>query len=103
MLIGSGSSILGVGVNNEKYCSIGAKHRPNHKGVSTYHAEICTIMQLDREVTKGSTIFVARVSKGNGEDRMSKPCTMCHAVMQERGISQVYYTIDDEVVGTYKF
>jgi hypothetical protein len=28
---------------------------------------------------------------------------MCHAVMQERGISQVFYTVDDEVVGTYKF
>ena len=71
VLVGSGSSILGVGINNEKYCSVGAKHRPNHKGVSTYHAEIASVMQLDRSVTRGSTIFVARVAKGSGEDRMS--------------------------------
>jgi uncharacterized protein (DUF169 family) len=48
-------------------------------------------------------MYVARASKGKKEERMSKPCRMCHAVMQERGISQVFYTIDDKVIGTYKF
>ena len=48
-------------------------------------------------------MYVARCSKNNNEDRMSKPCNMCHAVMEERGIRKVYYTVDNEIVGTYKF
>lgn len=97
------SAIIGLGINNEKYCSIGAKYRPNHKGHSTYHAEIASLLNLERSATKGAIMFVARASKHDGEWRMSKPCTMCHAVMQERGISQVYYSIDEDTIGTYKF
>jgi deoxycytidylate deaminase len=97
-----GSAIVGYGINSEKYSSIGAKYRPDHKGVSTYHAEIAAIMNLPRDVIKGSTIYVARVSKGSKEDRMSKPCIMCHAVLKAQGVKKVYYTIDDSVVGFYK-
>lgn len=97
-----GSAIIGLGINNEKYCSIGAKYRSPHKGISTYHAEISALMNIPRSMTKGATMFVARSSKGNNEWRMSKPCPMCHAVMQERGISQVYYSVDDQTIGHYK-
>ena len=103
VLVGGGNAILGIGVNNEKYCSVGAKHRHPNKGVSTYHAEIAAILNLPRSATKGATMYVARASKGSHEDRMSKPCPMCHAVMEERGIKTVFYTVDDEHVGTYKF
>lgn len=48
-------------------------------------------------------MYVARSAKNSKEDRMSKPCPMCHAVMEERGIKAVYYTVDDQHVGTYKF
>jgi tRNA(Arg) A34 adenosine deaminase TadA len=103
VLVGGGNAILGIGVNNEKYCSVGAKHRHPNKGVSTYHAEISALLGLERSVTKGAVMYVARASKGSHEDRMSKPCAMCHAVMEERGIKAVYYTVDDEHIGTYKF
>lgn len=103
VLVGGGNAILGIGVNNEKYCSVGAKHRHPNKGVSTYHAEIAAIIHLPRSATKGAVMYVARASKGSYEDRMSKPCPMCHAVMQERGIKAVYYSVDDEHIGTYKF
>ncbi len=98
-----GSAIINIGVNNEKYSSVGAKFRHPHKGVSTYHAEISALLNLPRSATKGATMYVARASKGNGEWRLSKPCPMCHAVMEERGISQVFYRIDNEVIGHYKF
>lgn len=103
VLVGGGNAILGIGVNNEKYCSVGARHRHPNKGVSTYHAEIAAIIHLPRSATKGAVMYVARASKGSHEDRMSKPCPMCHAVMEERGVKAVYYTVDDEHIGTYKF
>jgi len=98
-----GGAIINFGINSEKYSSIGAKYRPEEKGVSTYHAEIKAILNIPRHQTKGAVMYVARASKGKHEERMSKPCKMCHAVMQERGIRQVFYTVDDEVIGTYKF
>jgi tRNA(Arg) A34 adenosine deaminase TadA len=103
VLVGGGNSILGIGVNNEKYCSVGAKHRHPNKGVSTYHAEIAALLNLPRSATKGAVMYVARASTGSHEDRMSRPCPMCHAVMEERGIKAVFYSVDDERIGTYKF
>lgn len=99
----SGSAIMSVGVNNEKYCSVGAKFRSPRKGISTYHAEIRAVLGLDRNVTCGSTIYVVRVNKGDSSFRMSKPCPMCHAVLEERGIKRVFYSVDENTVGMYKF
>ncbi len=87
-----GGAIVGMGINSERYCSVGKDYRPEEKGNATYHAEIKAILNIPRHITKGSVMYVARCSK-NGEDaRMSKPCAMCHAVMEERGIRKVYYT-----------
>ena len=97
-----GGAIVNLGINSEKYSSVGSKHRPEEKGHSTYHAEIKAILGLDRSQTKGAVMYVARASKNAHEDRMSKPCAMCHAVMEERGISRVYYSIDENTIGTYK-
>lgn len=47
-------------------------------------------------------MYVARCSKMGNEDRISKPCNMCHAVMKERGIRKVFYTVNNEFVGMYK-
>jgi cytidine deaminase len=102
VLIGGGNAIIGMGVNSEKYSSIGAKYRPDHKGQSTYHAEIVSVNNIARNLTKGATIFVARIAKNSGEDRMSKPCSMCHAVLKAQGVKKVYYTIDNETIGYYK-
>ena len=101
-VLARGGAIISLGINSEKYSSVGSKYRPEHKGHSTYHAEIAAILNLDRSQTKGAVMYVARASKGCNADRMSKPCKMCHAVMEERGISRVYYSIDDETIGTYK-
>ena len=98
-----GGAIIGMGINSERYCSVGKDYRPEEKGNATYHAEIKALLNIPRHVTKGSVMYVARCSKNGDEARMSKPCNMCHAVMEERGIRKVYYTVDNQVVGTYKF
>ena len=60
------------------------------------------MLNLPRHVTRGATIYVARAAKGSGEDRMSKPCSMCQAVLEAQGVKKVYYTIDEENIGFYK-
>ena len=98
-----GGAIINVGINSEKYSSVGAKYRAEDKGLSTYHAEIKALLNIPRSQTKGAIMYVARSSKGAKEERLSKPCSMCHALMEERGISQVYYTVNDQCIATYKF
>jgi tRNA(Arg) A34 adenosine deaminase TadA len=52
------------------------------------------ILGLDRTVTEGATLYVARVGKDEGF-RLSKPCSMCHQAMIFVGIKKVFWTIDD--------
>ena len=58
------------------------------------HAELGAILGLERSVTEGATLYVARVGKDGGF-RLSKPCSMCTAAMQHVGIKRVYWTIDN--------
>jgi tRNA(Arg) A34 adenosine deaminase TadA len=102
-VLARGGSIVSLGVNSDKYCSIGKSFRAEDRGNPTYHAEIKALLNIPRHITKGSVMYVARCSKDGNGDRISKPCSMCHAVMQERGIRKVYYTVDDEIIGMYKF
>lgn len=100
-VLARGGSIVSFGSNSDKYCSMGKNYR-NHHGCPTYHAEIKAILNIPRHITKGSVMYVARCSKNGRDVRMSKPCSMCHAIMQERGINKVFYTVNNEIIGTYK-
>jgi tRNA(Arg) A34 adenosine deaminase TadA len=96
-----GGAVQSLGFNNEKYCSRGAKYRPEEKGHATYHAEIRAILGVPYHITKNSTIYVARVNKV-GESRISKPCDMCQAVLNSQGIRKAIYTIDSNYYGIMK-
>ena len=96
-----GGSVLNGSANSDNHTSFGQRFR-TRPGRATHHAETSCVLGVNRAATTGATVYVARVNR-QGEWRMSKPCSMCHAVMQERGVRKVFYTVDDEVVGTYKF
>jgi len=96
-----GSSIRNTAHNKNNFSSFGKRFQKDHKGRSTVHAELGVILGLDRNITTGATVYVARIGKC-GEYRLSKPCSMCHAAMKHVGIKKVVYTIDDKIVGSYK-
>ena len=96
-----GGSIRNTAHNKNNFSSFGKRFQKDHNGRSTVHAELGVILGLDRNVTTGATVYVARVGKG-GEYKLSKPCSMCHAAMKHVGIKKVVYTIDDKIVGSYK-
>ncbi len=95
-----GSSVRNTSFNKGSFCSFGKRFR-KEPGHATLHAELGAILGLDRSITEGATVFVARVGK-EGDFKMSKPCSMCHAAMKHVGIKRVVYTIDNEVAGSYK-
>ena len=56
--------------------------------------ELGAILGIDRNITEGASLYVARVGKDYGF-RLSKPCAMCTAAMEHVGIKRVYWTIDN--------
>jgi len=95
-----GGSILNISSNSDNHTSFGQRFR-NQPGRATHHAETACVLGLDKSVTRGSTMYVARVNR-QGEWKMSKPCSMCHEVMRFVGVKRVVYTIGPNEWGTYK-
>ena len=89
-----GGSIINTSCNKNRLVSFGSRFCQDYDGIATLHAELGAILGLDRTVTEGATLYVARVGKDGGF-RLSKPCSMCHAAMTYVGIKRVYWTIDD--------
>ncbi len=89
-----GGSVINTSCNKNRRVSFGTRFCKEHDGIATLHAELGAILGLDRSVTEGATLYVARVGKDGGF-RLSKPCSMCTAAMQHVGIKRVYWTIDD--------
>ena len=86
-----GSSVRSVSCNKHRHCSFGARFRKEGFGEATLHAELGAILGMDRSVTQGADVYVARINK-EGDARISKPCSMCEAAMRHVGVRRVYYT-----------
>jgi len=89
-----GSSIRNVSCNKQRHCSFGTRFRAPDCGDATLHAELGAILGVDRGVTRGSTVYVARINK-EGEAKISKPCPMCQNAMKHVGVRRVVYTDKD--------
>jgi len=46
-----------------------------------------------RKAGTGSILWVARIAKDNKTWAMAKPCRHCRALIKNRGVKRVYYTI----------
>ena len=86
-----GNSVRSVSSNKDRYCEFGTRFRKKNEGIATLHAELGTVLGLDRSVTQGAIIYVARINK-EGTKRMSKPCNMCSAALRHVGVKKVFYT-----------
>lgn len=47
------------------------------------------------------TLYVARISKSNGDFAMSRPCMICRNHIKAKYINKVYYTIDANHYGIW--
>jgi deoxycytidylate deaminase len=85
--------VLGTGFNKDRNNPyyVSPEHIKTHCSV---HAEVDAIRDAGWNV-KGAVLYVARVN-ARGEDRNSKPCIRCEAVIQESQIKKVIYTIGED-------
>jgi len=96
-----GGNIINTGHNKWTYSSFGKRFRHRDRGVSTLHAELATVLNLDRSITQGADIYVVRVNN-QGNFKMSKPCLMCDTALRHVGIKRIYYTTDNGDLEYYK-
>jgi len=97
-----GGSIINTSYNKDSFCSFGKRFQKTHKGKTTVHAELGAILGLDRSITTGATVYVARIGRNDENFRLSKPCSMCEAALRHVGVKRVVYTVDNDIVGSYK-
>ena len=100
-LLVRGGSIISSSCNKNSFKRWGNRFRMRDCGHATHHAELGCILGIDRSVTQGATVYVARIGKA-GDFKMSKPCEMCEAVLRHVGVRKVIYTIDDKKIGIHK-
>lgn len=81
--------VLGTGYNKDTNdpMIVSPEHIKTH---CSRHAEIEAIRDASWNV-RGAVLYVARVNR-HDQDRNSKPCTRCEAVIEEYQIKKVIYT-----------
>lgn len=55
-----------------------------------YHAEGRVLRKADHE----GILYVARISRNNGDLALAKPCPKCSTLIEKYKVRYVYYTID---------
>lgn len=54
-----------------------------------------------RKAGKNSVLFVARVLRKNGDFAIARPCGLCRIFLTSYNTKMVYYTIDENLYGTW--
>jgi deoxycytidylate deaminase len=81
--------VVGTGYNKDKNHPMGVS--PEHiKTHCSRHAEVEAIRDA-RFAVEGAVLYVARVNR-QGQERNSKPCKYCQAVISAAKIKKVIYT-----------
>jgi deoxycytidylate deaminase len=85
-----GGRVMGTGYNKNRNSPMIVS--PEHiKTDCSYHAEEVAIREAGEDNVKGAIIYVARVNR-HGNDRDSKPCAKCSALIERVGIKRVVFT-----------
>ena len=96
-----GGSVLNWSANQNKVQRWAQRFRAHGCGHATHHAELGAILGVARDKTRGSDIYVVRISK-KGSLLLSKPCPMCEDVLRHVGVKRVFYSVDDQTIECYK-
>jgi len=90
-----GSNVVNVSCNKNKFSSFAMRFKRHNKDYATVHAELGSVLNVERSNTEGATVYVVRTN--NQDDlRLSKPCNMCEEAMRWVGIKKVIYSTSED-------
>lgn len=78
---------------------ISACNGPTDHPNRTAHAEYRASRKMDR----GSILYVVRLLRSNKSLAIAKPCKSCQKALIARGVSKVYYSINEREFGCMEF
>ena len=87
--------IINVSFNKNHYNSFAARFKKVNVLHATQHAELGSLLGVDRSKTTGATVYVVRIIK-LGDTKMSKPCAMCEEAMRFCGVKKVVYSVNEK-------
>lgn len=90
-----GASIVNVSCNKNKFSSFATRFTKKEKEFVTVHAELGSVLNVERKNTEGAIVYVVRVNNQD-EFRLSKPCPMCEEAMRWVGIKKVVYSTSED-------
>jgi cytidine deaminase len=79
--------------NGSPYCTSTEHYQKQAKS----HSEVRCLFKAG----KGSTLYVARISRENFGLAMSRPCCSCRIFLKSYKVEKVYYTINNECFGIF--
>ena len=95
-VIAKGNRVLAVGHNRIGH----SKYLRNRRFSESIHAEQDAILQLLKarrgDELVGATIYVSRINNSE-KPMLSRPCAMCHSLIQAVGIRQVVFTTNEGI------
>lgn len=105
-LTGQGSFRVGAVADSRSGIRVASNIRKTHPKMRDYpyplyatqHAEF-RLVANNLDILENSIVYVARVNR-RGLQRFAKPCSACQLVLKSAGVRTVYYTLDNNGVGT---
>lgn len=96
-----GSTMRNSCANQNKFKGWGNRFRRKNEGYATLHAELGCVLGVDRSLTTNATVYVVRID-AKDDFKLSRPCSMCQAVLKHVGVKKVIYSINNEEYGVLK-
>lgn len=87
-IVVKGNRLLSIGIN-----SLNAPKRFTrpHRDNMHLHAEVDALLNLDRNKTRGATIFIYGQTAAGNEMSSTSPCNTCINMIDTMGIKRVVY------------
>lgn len=86
-LIVKSSRLISVGVNKDS----APKHFvKKYRDGMHLHAEISSILGVDKDTTRGCTAYISGETK-SGKNMLAKPCPSCYDCLMVMGIKRIVY------------
>jgi deoxycytidylate deaminase len=99
-----GNSIMGMGCNDmtKSHPLMTEYSSGTRKPLIKVHAELAACRGwTPKEVDNRFSLYIFRVRK-DGSQGLAKPCDTCFRIIQEAGVSRIYFSMDDEGYGDLK-
>lgn len=96
-ILAKGNKILSIGFNSHRTHPLQvAKNKNSLNKDKITHAELDALIGIKPGLAKGSTMYVARIRRLDGQQGSSRPCPDCMSILKRHKIRKIVYIENTE-------